>query len=146
MHMLMNCICDCWTTRAMQLSAWLWSDSLRRTNVNTMQLPCNNRKTFWSNLADWEYYYAKNKHIDVYSINALSMSGRRQKQEQMTTWSQVEFATVLFRTDPWGDVLWGGWSVGSWLVVPQILSILVSHESQNPKGFQKVPGAPKSCV
>jgi len=29
-------------------------------------------------------------------------------------------------------------------VVAQILSILVSHESQNPKGFQKVPGAPKS--
>ena len=26
----------------------------------------------------------------------------------------------------------------------QILSILVSHESQNPKCFQKVPGAPKS--
>ncbi len=26
----------------------------------------------------------------------------------------------------------------------QILSILVSQESQNPKGFQKVPGAPKS--
>ena len=25
-----------------------------------------------------------------------------------------------------------------------ILSILVSHESHNPKGFQKVPGAPKS--
>ena len=27
----------------------------------------------------------------------------------------------------------------------QILSILISHESQNPKGFQKVPGGPKSC-
>ena len=25
------------------------------------------------------------------------------------------------------------------------MSILISHESQNPKGFQKVPGGPKSC-
>jgi hypothetical protein len=74
----------------------------------------------------------------MFWANALSMGRRRQKQEQMTTWSQVKFARVLFRTDPWGGGPWGGWSVGSWSVVAQILSILVSHENQNPKGFQKV--------